>query len=181
MLIEIRHRTTYTYATAARYSIQSHRLTPPNFEGQTIVSWSIEAPGIENAVKFRDGYGNIVHLASFNAPHEGISIFASGIVETADTCGIYRAPPEPAPVRVYLRTTTTTAPDKAIREFARNICGKEMKDTLDGLHALMRAIREEIDYEIGSTHEHTSAAEALADGKGVCQDHAHVFISAARV
>ena len=28
---------------------------------------------------------------------------------------------------------------------------------------------------------HTSAAEALKAGRGVCQDHAHVFISAARL
>jgi transglutaminase-like putative cysteine protease len=28
---------------------------------------------------------------------------------------------------------------------------------------------------------HTTAAEALADGAGVCQDHAHVFISACRI
>ena len=32
----------------------------------------------------------------------------------------------------------------------------------------------------GATNTHTSAAEALADGKGVCQDHAHIFIAAAR-
>ena len=181
MLIEIRHHTTYTYSTSARYSIQSLRLTPPSFEGQEIVSWTIDAPGIEKALKFRDGFGNIVHLASVSATHDGISIVASGVVDTMDTCGIFRGPPEPAPVRVYLRETPKTAPDKGIRELARNTCGKEMKDSLDGLHALMRAVRDAIDYEIGATHEHTSAAEALADGKGVCQDHAHVFISAARV
>jgi transglutaminase-like putative cysteine protease len=32
----------------------------------------------------------------------------------------------------------------------------------------------------GATDSHTGAAEALADGKGVCQDHAHIFIAAAR-
>jgi transglutaminase-like putative cysteine protease len=32
----------------------------------------------------------------------------------------------------------------------------------------------------GVTDAHTGAAEALADGKGVCQDHAHIFISAVR-
>ena len=36
-------------------------------------------------------------------------------------------------------------------------------------------------YVVGATHVHTSAAEALKDGEGVCQDHAHIFISAARV
>ncbi len=29
MLIEVRHTTTYSYDTGARYSIQSLRLTPP--------------------------------------------------------------------------------------------------------------------------------------------------------
>jgi len=48
------------------------------------------------------------------------------------------------------------------------------------LHEIMNQIRSRIAYEIGVTHAHTTAAEALADGKGVCQDHAHVFISAAR-
>ena len=33
--------------------------------------------------------------------------------------------------------------------------------------------------QIGTTHAHTTAAEAFSDGKGVCQDHAHIFIGAA--
>ena len=41
-------------------------------------------------------------------------------------------------------------------------------------------VRDRVDYVAGTTDAHTSAAEALADGKGVCQDHAHIFISAAR-
>ena len=45
----------------------------------------------------------------------------------------------------------------------------------------MQRVRDEIEYEIGATSAHTTAAEALAEKKGVCQDHAHVFISAARV
>ena len=40
---------------------------------------------------------------------------------------------------------------------------------------------ERVKYEVGATNPHTSAAEALQDGRGVCQDHAHIFISAARL
>ena len=54
------------------------------------------------------------------------------------------------------------------------------QDLLDRLHALAGIVRDRVDYEVGSTDAHTGAAEALADGKGVCQDHAHIFISAAR-
>ena len=48
------------------------------------------------------------------------------------------------------------------------------------MHKLMTAVREAIAFEAGVTNTHTTAADALKDGKGVCQDHAHVFISAAR-
>ena len=182
MRIEIRHITTYTYDTPARYAIQSLRLTPPTFEGQDVLSWSISAPGIEKRVSFRDGIGNLVHLTSINALHEGMTIEATGVVETDDRCGIVRGLEEIAPHRVFLRETEKTAPDKAIRDLARSVSnGRVPTDTLDCLHALMGKVRDAVDYEIGATHEHTSAAEALAAGKGVCQDHAHVFISAARL
>ncbi len=182
MLIEIRHVTTYRYDTPARYSIRSLRLTPPSFEGQDVLSWTISAPGFEKQISYRDGLGNIVHLASASGLHDGVVIEASGVVETEDRYGIVRGLDEPTPRRVFLRETPTTAPDKAIGDLARSVSnGKVPADTLDCMHALMRAVRDAVDYEIGATHEHTSAAEAMAAGKGVCQDHAHVFISAARV
>lgn len=178
MLIEVRHSTVYSYETVARYAIQSLRLTPPDFDGQKVMSWSLTAPGLDQACQFRDSFGNWVHLASIAAPHDGITIEASGVIETTDRNGIVRGVPEVAPLRVFLRETATTAPDPAIRNLAR---AYQHRDRLDKLHGLMNAIRDAVKYEIGQTHEHTSAAEALADGKGVCQDHAHVFISAARV
>jgi len=178
MLIEVRHVSTYAYGTTARYSIQSLRLTPPSFEGQHVLGWEIKAPGIEKALTFCDGFGNLAHLAALAANHDGITIEAGGVVETEDRAGIVRGLTDPAPVRVYLRETAKTRPDKGIRDLARSAGNR---DTIDRLHALMRAVREAVAYEIGATHEHTNAAEALADGKGVCQDHAHVFISAARV
>lgn len=182
MLIEIRHTTTYRYETPARYAIQSLRLTPPSFDGQDVLSWTITAPGFDKGLEYRDGLGNLVHLTTLAAVHDGISIEATGVVETEDRCGIVRGLAETAPRRVFLRETPRTAPDKAIRDLARSVSsGKVPTDVLDCLHALMRAVRDAVSYEIGVTHQHTSAAEAMAEGKGVCQDHAHVFISAARV
>lgn len=182
MLIEIRHRTSYRYATPARYAIQALRLTPPSFDGQDVLSWNISAPGFDSHISYRDGMGNQVHLTTVNSPHDGLVIEAAGIVETEDRSGIVRGIPEVAPRRVFLRETPRTEPDKAIRDLAKSIThGRIPTDTLDCLHSLMRAVSDAIAYEIGTTHAHTTAAEALAEGKGVCQDHAHVFISAARV
>jgi transglutaminase-like putative cysteine protease len=177
MLIEIKHTTTYSYEKTARYAVEALRLTPPDFEGQRVRKWSIEAPGIETAVRFMDGFGNVVHLTTQSGAHDGITIIASGLIETFDCVGVSRGLPEIAPTNVYLRETPQTRPDSEIRALAQK-CNE--KGRLDTLHSLMGEVSARVAYEIGVTHEHTSAADALADGRGVCQDHAHVFISAAR-
>lgn len=178
MLIKIRHATTYRYAGGARYSIQALRLTPRSYAGQQVVSWSIEAPGLVPDSRFVDGFGNEVVLAAYSGAHEETVIVASGEVETFDTNGILKGFAETAPLRVFLRETSKTRADETIRDLALGIKGA---DTLSRMHDLMQCVRGRVRYEIGATHEHTSAADALSDGKGVCQDHAHVFIAAARV
>ncbi|MEQ1711692.1 MAG: transglutaminase family protein [Hyphomicrobium sp.] len=177
MLIGILHTSRYVYDTPANYSVQALRLTPPAFNGQQIVSWTIRAPGIERASSFRDGFGNLTHLVTINGPHSDVMVEAEGVVQTSDTTGVAQGLPEVAPVRVYQRMTPMTAPDDAIRKLAA--------DTGDGdpigrLHRLMHAVADTIEYVVGETHSETTAAEALARGRGVCQDHAHVLISAAR-
>ncbi len=178
MLVSISHVTRYSLAAPAHYSIQSLRLTPPSFDGQQVVSWTIEMPHIDEAVRFRDSFGNMSHLVVIPEAHNEISIVARGTVETRDRAGFVRGLIEVAPSRVYKRETPRTAPDEAIRALSAAITGE---DTIDRLHKLMDAVHERVAYVVGATHARTSAAEALKDGMGVCQDHAHIFISAARV
>ena len=51
---------------------------------------------------------------------------------------------------------------------------------LDTTEELCLAVAEAVNYEGGTTNVTTTAAEALAAGKGVCQDQTHLFIAAAR-
>ena len=111
LLISISHVTRYTLAAPAHYSVQSLRLTPPTFDGQKVVSWDIEMPHIEDAVQFRDCFGNMAHLVAIPEPHSAITITARGIVETQDRNGSVRGLLETTPVRVFKRETPTTAPD----------------------------------------------------------------------
>ncbi len=53
-------------------------------------------------------------------------------------------------------------------------------DPVEAAWELMRAVRGAMTYERGTTNVHTTAAEALGDGRGVCQDFAHVMIAACR-
>ena len=177
MLISIRHVTRYSYAEPVNYTIQSLRLTPAAFEGQRVLDWQVRVPEAGPPLQFMDGFGNTVHLITINARHEQLVIEAGGTVETEDRNGVVAGLAKITPPRVFLKETAQTKPDAAIRTLAASVDGK---DLLGRLHALINAVRDRVDYVPGVTDAHTGAAEALADGKGVCQDHAHIFIAAAR-
>jgi transglutaminase-like putative cysteine protease len=177
MLILVRHVTRYRYAEPASYTIQSLRLVPQSFQGQRVLDWRVLAGGAIPALQFMDGCGNIVHLLTIHARHQELVIEAVGTVETRDCNGVVQGLAKGAPPRVFLKETGQTRPDAAIRGLAQAVEGK---DVLERLHALAGAVRERVAYVRGATDRHTTAAEALADGKGVCQDHAHIYIAAAR-
>lgn len=178
MLISIRHVTRYAYAEPVAYTVQSLRLTPAPFEGQRVVDWRVRVPGAGAPLQFKDGFGNLVHLITINAPHQELVIEAGGTVETMDRSGVVAGLAKSIPQRVFLKETAQTKPDAAIRELANAVKGRDLPARL---HGLAHAVRDRVDYVPGVTDAHTGAAEALADGKGVCQDHAHIFIAAARV
>jgi transglutaminase-like putative cysteine protease len=94
--------------------------------------------------------------------------------------GVLRGHREQVPAEVYLRETGPTRADAAITELAHRTKG-QAADALDCAHRLAAAIAEAIEYRPGVTAAHTSAAEAMALGEGVCQDHAHALVAAARV
>ncbi|MBS0235434.1 MAG: transglutaminase family protein [Proteobacteria bacterium] len=177
MRISIGHVSRYVYSEPTKYSILALRLTPPSFQGQRVVEWRVSAPGIDAVKPFRDGFGNLVHLVSCTEEHAESLIIAKGVVDTEDRAGIVRGLADPAPLRVYRRHTEKTMPTEEIRVLAREAGAKP---DIRGMHNLMHAVRDTIDYQIGTTTPHTTATEALKEGKGVCQDHAHVFIAAAR-
>jgi transglutaminase-like putative cysteine protease len=55
------------------------------------------------------------------------------------------------------------------------------RSRLDYLHSLSDAIRSQVAYQTGATGVGTTAEQAIEAACGVCQDHAHIFIGAARM
>lgn len=86
---------------------------------------------------------------------------------------------EKCPPLAYLRDTRLTRVTHAIHEFASDALDGLGDDILGRAHALSGAVTEAVAYTPGATHSETTAAEALAEGKGVCQDHTHLLIAAA--
>jgi transglutaminase-like putative cysteine protease len=178
MHLVIAHSTTYRYDAPVPYGLLELRLHPRTMPGQSVVSWQVTVEGGSRQVMFDDEYANRVELISLTAGATETTVTARGEVETVDTAGIVARHLGHAPLWLFLRSTELTASGTAVQHLCRDLDDED--DTISRLHGLSRRIRELVRYETGRTDVESNAEDVLAAGHGVCQDHSHVFISAAR-
>lgn len=179
MILTVNHVTTYDYDEAMGAAVQSLRLFPSRFDGQRVIEWDVSVEGGIKGASFRDGAGDRVEGWSIRPPVEAVTVTVKGQVETFDTSGVLRGHRELVHPMAYLRETVATWIDDGLAALAEEAV-QGASDNLDKAHRLSGAISTAIAYKPGATHTHTTAAEALAQGEGVCQDHAHALIAAAR-
>ena len=175
MQLHIRHETRYRYEKPVKYSVQSLRLTPRRDPGQRAIEWTIVAPG--RRLEQVDAHGNISHLLTIEEPHREIRIIVQGIVETADTEG--RQDDGLLSPLAYLAPTALTAPSEELRAFALAAV-QTSTDPQARASALATAVCGAVRYRPGTSDVQDSAAKVFQSGEGVCQDHAHVYLAAAR-
>jgi len=179
MRIRISHETRYRYDAPTNGVIQTLRLTPRNHDGHYVIHWRIDVSEDCRLDVHEDAFGNITHTFTAEGPFDELGVKVEGEVDVQDTAGIVRGAIERFPPSLYLRATSLTEPDLAIADFARET-KSQGDDTLSILHALLGRVHGEMKFDTDPTHPATTAAEALALKRGVCQDLTHVFIAAAR-
>ncbi|MGD9918973.1 MAG: transglutaminase domain-containing protein [Paenirhodobacter sp.] len=179
MILTVNHTTSYQYDAPMRAAVQSLRLFPSRFDGQRTIRWQVAVEGGIRGGSFRDGAGDKVEGWSMRGPVEEITISVTGQVETLDLAGVLRGHRETVHPFAYLSETAATWIDDAIETLAQEAV-RGAKDPLEQAHQLSRAVADAIAYKPGVTHAHTTAAEALGLGEGVCQDHAHALCAVAR-
>jgi transglutaminase-like putative cysteine protease len=180
MRIRISHLTNYRYETPATSMIQMLRLTPRNHDGQYLTRWRIDVSTDCRLDQHEDAFGNITHAFTAEGPLGELTILVEGEVETRDTQGVMRGTVERFPPSLYLRETALTSPDADIAGFAAASRDAAGGDVLKLLHGMLERLHDDMTYDTDPTHSATSAAEAFALKRGVCQDLTHVFIAASR-
>jgi len=108
-------------------------------------------------------------------PVSELEIKVYGLVRTRDTNGVVGMTPSELPSSIYLRETPHTVVSRPIQDFAARFREQRKNDLIETLHEVMLAIADAVEYRKGETHVHTIGSEALEQGAGVCQDHAHIF------
>lgn len=179
MRLLIRHETRYRYDSPVSRTLQTLRLTPHPHDGQEVLRWRVVPPAGATLAAGEDGYGNIVDMLSLERPHGALTLLVEGEVETRDTLGVVTGTLERFPPAFYLRPSPLAGVDAALVALAEQAAAGG-REPLALAHALMLAVHGRIAFRPGLTHAATTAAEALAAGVGVCQDHTHVFLACAR-
>jgi transglutaminase-like putative cysteine protease len=180
MRLSISHETRYHYQQPINGLIQILRLSPRNHEGQYVADWRIDVSADCRLERHEDAFGNLTDTFSIHGHIDELNVTVAGEVETEDTNGVVRGTVERLPPSLFLRETDLTRADPAIEAFAQDIAAGGPAAPLGRLHTLLTRLNDDITYDQDPTHAATTAAEAFALKRGVCQDITHIFISVAR-
>ncbi|WP_454184780.1 transglutaminase family protein [Porphyrobacter sp. MBR-49] len=180
MTLSIRHTTHYAFAQPVVHALQRLRLTPKETQGQRIIDWSMALENAHAELEYDDQHFNHVTLIALDPGAREVTVTCAGTVETDDNAGVIGRHSGHLPLWSFVRQTALTRPGAKLRALLREVSGPIDDAPLDFLHALSGLIRDRVAYEAGRTHSATTAEEAMQHGYGVCQDHAHIFIGAAR-
>lgn len=179
MRLRVEHTTCYRYAVPASYALLQLRVRPQTSATQTVEDWQVALEGARHQTRFTDQYGNLVDLVEPLPDAHQVDISVGGLVETRGDDGVAGPHRHSMPIWFYRRQTPLTAAAGRVRGLLKGL-GDIGPDPVAGCHTLSGVIREHVAYTPGETHVGTTAEDALAQGSGVCQDHTHVFLSAAR-
>lgn len=180
MRLEIDHRTTYRFVLPVGRGLQRLRLTPTSCKGQVVREWRLGLTGAHEQVSYDDENGNRTTLVSLDTGAFEVVLHARGTIETSDEAGVVGRHTGFLPLWHFLSATDLTTPGAGVAALVAGLGDGAAGDRLSTLHALTERVRAAVTYEEGHTGVTTSAEAALAAGHGICQDHAHVFIAAAR-
>lgn len=187
MLLRIQHTTKLSYSAPVAETVFEVRMAPPSDEDQTGLRYELRTTPRAPVTSFRDGYGNRVDLFNLAAPYQELTVQATSYVRT------HRRPAEPRiagmpwpahdghPVDVieFLQPSPLVDRSAALDEFVAAL-PRPAGTLADGLRQVVDAVSERLRYEKKVTSVRTPLSEALALGRGVCQDFTHLLIGVCR-
>jgi transglutaminase-like putative cysteine protease len=184
--LRVVHSTGYAYKSPATASFNEARLTPRSDNRQNVILSRVETVPATRSYRYIDYWGTAVTAFDLHAPHTELEVTASSVVETEK--------PEPPTEKVtweelrseavldkfdeVLGPTHYTPRSKRLHTVGDRIA--KYNDPHDAVIATAEWVNSELDYVRGTTGVHSSAIDALREGKGVCQDFAHLTLAVLR-
>lgn len=180
--------TGFHYGGDVTASYNEARMLPVSAEGQLVLFSNLEILPISSHHNYVDYWGSRVSSFEILTPHKELALTATSLVEVRarvhsdskigweELAGAVERTTETVE---QLKQTRRTAPPAELVELARRIAS----DTDDACAAALEICTEigrSVEYMQGVTGVHSTAAEAWAVRKGVCQDITHLALGALR-
>ena len=172
----------FSFETELRFSepVTRHnfvlRCLPSTTPTQTVLEAQTMVTPTTTIAHQTDGFGNLVQVGRIDPKHREFSFTSSGtVVVEVETDASEPLHP------MYLRPSRMTQPGPHVAAFAEDVLRVcRNLPPYDKALRLSNALHATMAYEQGVTDVGTCAEEALAGGRGVCQDFAHVLVALCR-
>ena len=177
------HSTGYAYKSPVTASFNEARLTPRSDSRQNVILNRVETVPATRSYRYVDYWGTAVTSFDLHAPHTELEVTSSSVVETdhrgnAGGEGQLGRPElggGDRPVRRSAqRRRTTRRPASASVRVGQKIAKDH--DPQEAVTAAANWVHSELEYVPGTTGVHSSGLDAHREGKGVCQDFAHLTL-----
>lgn len=180
--LRVVHATGYAYQFAVTASFNEARLTPRSDQRQNVILNRVETVPATRSYRYVDYWGTAVTAFDLHAPHTELEVTASSVVETEEpetpqNSASWEDLASEAVADRYdemLSPTHYTPASKRIERVGRRIAKDH--DPQGAVIEAARWVQGELTYVAGTTGVHSSGLDALREGKGVCQDFAHLTL-----
>ena len=194
MLLHVRHETLYHYTPAVENAQHALHLRPGNSPSQTVLQHAMHiSPQPAQQREATDGYGNSKLFFSLQTSHDELQVIADSVVQTqASTAPIdalawerisetfrYRAGADYNSAWEFVFASPYVPRHEAFADFAKSSF-TPCRPLLEAVRELMSRIHSAMSYDDESTDVDTPALVALQQGRGVCQDFAHIMVACCR-
>ncbi len=186
--LRIKHMTGFHYGGDVTASYNEARMLPVSAEGQLVLYSNLEILPISSHHNYVDYWGSRVSSFEILTPHKELALTATSLVEVRPRVHddivvtweeLAKAVEQSTETVEQLKQTRRTAPPHDVVDLANEIAGKS-NDVCAAALDICTAVGSAMEYMQGVTGVHSTAAEAWAVRKGVCQDITHLALGALR-
>ncbi len=180
--LRVVHSTGYAYKSPVTASFNEARLTPRSDSRQNVILNRVETVPATRSYRYVDYWGTAVTAFDLHAPHTELEVTSSSVVETdvgemPETDVSWEDLRSPAVADRFdevLTPTHYTPESKRIKRVGERIA--KYHEPREAVTAAANWVHSELEYVPGTTGVHSSGLDAHREGKGVCQDFAHLTL-----
>jgi transglutaminase-like putative cysteine protease len=189
MILEVQHETRLEYSEPVMEAVAELRMEPVSDLDQSCRSFHLAVHPETEIFRYQGGFGNRVHHFNLLREHRAVRILAASVVEThpralnlASSAAVLPVPLESAELEVldFLPFRGPVRATPRLTALCEGLQPKNAATIADVLVRLLRFLGEKFEYARDVTQASSPVDDILEQGKGVCQDFAHLMIAILR-